>query len=107
MNTKKRLTKAERIFFATYEECRNIIMRHGYVRNQRLDGLVKKDTDTMCQSTYDEIQRIISKENKANFDKYERGMISHEQLMLEIDIYNMVDDTHMHEYLDYMDSLLK
>ena len=107
MNTKKGLTKAERIYNATYGECLDIVMRHGYVKNQRLDSLVKKKADTMCQRTYNEIQRLIFKEYKATDIRFDRGMISYEQAIQEKNTTRMVENTFMHDYCDYMDSLLK
>lgn len=107
MNTIKGLTKAERIYNATYGECLDIVMRQGYVKDQRLDSLVKKKADTMCQRTYNEIQRLIFKEYKATDIRFDRGMISYEQAMQEKNTTRMVENTFMHDYFEYMDDLLK
>lgn len=107
MSTKKGLTKAKRIYSETYGDCLDIVERHGYVNDQRLDSLVTRETDTMCQRTYNEIQRLIFKAYKDNLKKEDSGMITFDQAMLEKNTIKMVENTFMHDYFEYMDSLLK
>lgn len=85
------MTKADRIFNATYAECREIVKRHGYEENTRLNNLVMRDDESVCKRTLNAISnRLTSERKKAEYMKpyYEDRAYN-----LYTDTLNMVENT--------------
>lgn len=81
------MTKAERIFRATYTECRIHAKNWGFQYNP--DGrpagyssMICKDTESVCIRTLNEIQKCIDREHK-NIERDEKlGISTKERLYL-------------------------
>ena len=59
------MTKAEKIFNATYTDCRLHIKRHGYEENVGFNALTMKDDETVCTRTINAISKLIASERKS------------------------------------------
>lgn len=59
------MTKAERIFNATYTDCRLHIKIHGYEENVGFNALTMNDDESVCNRTFNAISKLIASERKS------------------------------------------
>ena len=92
------MTKAERIFYDTFCECKRYIRDWGYKENP--DGsavgyntVIYGDNETVCTRTMNDIEKCIERMRKHYNQSLKFGVLDDDRYMLNIQALNMVHAT--------------